>query len=90
MWSRSRFNRRLSISRGFNGDSRFSTWLSRIAIKRRPDELRKKHRLLDVSLDDRPKPKSRLPGLNSKTKARVPTALRPQEQHEFFPRPWIS
>jgi RNA polymerase sigma-70 factor, ECF subfamily len=36
----------------FNGDSRFSTWLSRIAINAALMKLRKKHRRLDVSLDE--------------------------------------
>ena len=36
----------------FNGDSRFSTWLSRIAINAALMKLRKKHRLWDVSLDE--------------------------------------
>ena len=36
----------------FNGDSRFSTWLSRIAINAALMKLRKKHHLLDVSLDE--------------------------------------
>ena len=36
----------------FNGDSRFSTWLSRIAINAALMKLRKKHRLFDVSLDE--------------------------------------
>jgi RNA polymerase sigma-70 factor (ECF subfamily) len=36
----------------FNGDSRFSTWLSRIAINAALMKLRKKHRLCDVSLDE--------------------------------------
>jgi RNA polymerase sigma-70 factor (ECF subfamily) len=36
----------------FNGDSRFSTWLSRIAINAALMKLRKKHRLWEVSLDE--------------------------------------
>jgi RNA polymerase sigma-70 factor, ECF subfamily len=36
----------------FNGDSRFSTWLSRIAINAALMKLRKKHHLWDVSLDE--------------------------------------
>ena len=38
--------------KSFNGDSRFSTWLSRIAINAALMKLRKKHRLSDVSLDE--------------------------------------
>jgi len=36
----------------FNGDSRFSTWLSRIAINAALMKLRKKRRMPDVSLDE--------------------------------------
>ena len=36
----------------FNGDSRFSTWLSRIAINAALMKLRKTHRLWEVSLDE--------------------------------------
>src|SRR5882724_11040441 len=38
--------------KSFNGDSRFSTWLSRIAINPALMKLRKKHHLRDVSLDE--------------------------------------
>jgi len=38
--------------KSFNGHSRFSTWLSRIAINAALMKLRKKHRLWDVSLDE--------------------------------------
>ncbi len=40
----------------FNGDSRFSTWLSRIAINAALMKLRKKHRLWEVSLDETSEP----------------------------------
>jgi RNA polymerase sigma-70 factor (ECF subfamily) len=36
----------------FHGDSRFSTWLSRIVINTALMKLRRKHRLWDVSLDE--------------------------------------
>ena len=38
--------------KSFKGDSRFSTWLSRIAINAALMRLRKKHRKWDVSLDE--------------------------------------
>jgi RNA polymerase sigma-70 factor (ECF subfamily) len=38
--------------KSFNGNSRFSTWLSRIAINAALMKLRKKNRLQDVSLDE--------------------------------------
>jgi RNA polymerase sigma-70 factor (ECF subfamily) len=40
--------------KSFKGDSRFSTWLSRIAINAALMKLRKKKRLRDVSLDEFP------------------------------------
>jgi RNA polymerase sigma-70 factor (ECF subfamily) len=49
--------------KSFNGDSRFSTWLSRIAINAALMKLRKKRHLWDVSLDESPEsepPSSRL------------------------------
>jgi RNA polymerase sigma-70 factor (ECF subfamily) len=38
--------------KNFNGDSRFSSWLSRIAINAALMKLRKKHRFWEVSLDE--------------------------------------
>jgi len=46
------FQRALVHFGSFNGDSRFSTWLSRIAINTSLMKLRKKHRLWEVSLDE--------------------------------------
>ena len=42
--------------KSFNGDSRFSTWLSRIAINAALMKLRKKHRQSEVSLDESREP----------------------------------
>ena len=42
--------------KSFNGDSRFSTWLSRIAINAALMKLRKKHRLWEVPLDESGEP----------------------------------
>src|SRR5712692_5167770 len=46
------FQRAFIHLNSFNGDSRFSTWLSRIAINAALMKLRKKHRLWEVSLDE--------------------------------------
>jgi RNA polymerase sigma-70 factor (ECF subfamily) len=46
------FQRAFIHLKSFNGDSRFSTWLSRIAINAALMKLREKHRLRNVSLDE--------------------------------------
>jgi RNA polymerase sigma-70 factor, ECF subfamily len=46
------FQQALIHLQSFNGDSRFSTWLSRIAINAALMKLRKKRHLWDVSLDE--------------------------------------
>ena len=46
------FQRAFIHLKTFNGDSRFSTWLSRIAINAALMKLRKKYRLFDVLLDE--------------------------------------
>jgi RNA polymerase sigma-70 factor (ECF subfamily) len=46
------FQKAFIYLKSFNGDSRFSTWLSRIAINAALMKLRKKRRLWDVSLDE--------------------------------------
>jgi RNA polymerase sigma-70 factor (ECF subfamily) len=46
------FQQAFTHLKNFNGDSRFSTWLSRIAINAALMKLRKKHRLWDASLDE--------------------------------------
>ena len=48
------FQRAFIHLQNFNGDSRFSTWLSRIVINTALMKLRKKHHLLNVSLDESP------------------------------------
>jgi RNA polymerase sigma-70 factor (ECF subfamily) len=45
------FQQALIHLKNFNGDSRFSTWLSRIAINAALMKLRRKRRVRDVSLD---------------------------------------
>jgi len=50
------FQRAFIHLNSFNGDSRFSTWLSRIAINAALMKLRKKHRLWEVSLDESGEP----------------------------------
>jgi RNA polymerase sigma-70 factor (ECF subfamily) len=50
------FQRAFIHLNSFNGDSRFSTWLSRIAINAALMKLRKKHRLAEVSLDESAEP----------------------------------
>jgi RNA polymerase sigma-70 factor, ECF subfamily len=51
------FERAFIHLKSFKGDSRFSTWLSRIAINAALMKLRKKDHLRDVSLDESPEPK---------------------------------
>jgi RNA polymerase sigma-70 factor (ECF subfamily) len=46
------FQRAFIHLNSFNGDARFSTWLSRIAINAALMNLRKKHRRWEVSLDE--------------------------------------
>jgi RNA polymerase sigma-70 factor, ECF subfamily len=50
------FERAFIHLKSFKGDSRFSTWLSRIAINAALMKLRKKDHLRDVSLDESPEP----------------------------------
>jgi RNA polymerase sigma-70 factor (ECF subfamily) len=50
------FQRAFVHLNSFNGDSRFSTWLSRIAINAALMKLRKKHGLWEVSLDESAEP----------------------------------
>src|SRR5579863_4535554 len=55
------FERAFIHLKSFKGDSRFSTWLSRIAINAALMKLRKKDHLRDVSLDESPEqPSSRI------------------------------
>jgi RNA polymerase sigma-70 factor (ECF subfamily) len=67
----------------FNGDSRFSTWLSRIAINAALMKLRKRHRLWDVSLDESDGTEgssSRLPRLDVEDQGLNPEQLYAQKE----------
>ena len=59
----------------FNGNSRFSTWLSRIAINAALMKLRKKHRFSEVSLDESAETEQRSSHLDVQDQALNPEQL---------------
>jgi len=66
----------------FNGDSRFSTWLSRIAINAALMKLRKKHRFWEVSLDELPDTEQPSAHLDVEDQALNPEQLFAQKERQ--------
>ena len=67
--------------KSFNGDSRFSTWLSRIAINAALMKLRKK-RLRDVSLDESPESEQRSSPIDVEDQSLNPEQLYAEKEHQ--------
>ena len=68
--------------KSFNGDSRFSTWLSRIAINAALMKLRKKQDLWDVSLDESNENEQSSPRLDVEDQGLNPEHLYAQRERE--------
>src|ERR1700730_10856821 len=66
----------------FNGASRFSTWLSRIAINAALMKLRKKQHLWDVSLDESDEDEQSSPGLDLEDQGLNPEQLYAQTERQ--------
>jgi RNA polymerase sigma-70 factor (ECF subfamily) len=66
----------------FNGDSRFSTWLSRIAINAALMKLRKKHHQWDVSLDESAEPRESSSRLDLEDQGLNPEQLYAQKERQ--------
>ena len=74
------FQRAFIHLKTFNGDSRFSTWLSRIAINAALMKLRKKHRFWEVSLDEPAETEQRSAHLDVEDQALNPEQLFAQKE----------
>src|SRR5260370_367615 len=68
--------------KNFKGDSRFSTWLSRIAINAARMKLRKKHRLWDVSLDETSETEQPSPRIDVEDQGLNPEQLYAQKERK--------
>jgi len=68
--------------KNFKGDSRFSTWLSRIAINAALMKLRKRRRLWDVSLDEPAETEEPSPRLDVEDHGLNPEQLYAQEERQ--------
>ena len=68
--------------KSFNGASRFSTWLSRIAINAALMKLRKKHRLWDVSLDESVETEESSSRIDVEGQGLSPEQLYVQQEHQ--------
>jgi RNA polymerase sigma-70 factor (ECF subfamily) len=68
--------------KSFKGDSRFSTWLSRIAINAALMKLRKKRHLWDVSLDESTETEQPSSQLDVKDQSPNPEQLYAQEERQ--------
>src|SRR3984893_2421347 len=66
----------------FNGNSRFSTWLSRIAINAALMKLRKKHRFSEVSLDESAEIEQRSPHVDVQDQNLNPEQLYAQKERQ--------
>ena len=76
------FQRAFIHLNSFNGDSRFSTWLSRIAINAALMKLRKKDHLRDVSLDESPEPEQPSSQIDVEDQGLNPEQLYAQEERQ--------
>jgi RNA polymerase sigma-70 factor (ECF subfamily) len=76
------FQRAFIHLNGFKGDSRFSTWLSRIAINAALMKLRKKHRLWEVSMDESGEPEQPSSHLDVEEQGPNPEQLYAQKERQ--------
>jgi len=76
------FERAFIHLNSFKGDSRFSTWLSRIAINAALMKLRKKDHLRDVSLDEWPEPDQPSPRVDVEDQGPNPEQLYAQKERQ--------
>jgi RNA polymerase sigma-70 factor (ECF subfamily) len=76
------FQRAFIHLNSFNGSSRFSTWLSRIAINAALMKLRTKHRLGEVSLDELAEPEQPFPQIDVEDQGLNPEQLYAQTERQ--------